>query len=502
MGRRQRKNSHDPKDDNDHGGTDDDHPAKNRNDDHDDDDDDGDHDDDDRNTSKEPAAAAGLNFAQRRELHRQQAAEKRRSKQKCYLCGKAGHVRRQCPGIADDGRGMSRYKGKSDVKTEQEKYQAAAMRRNQHQPGRGRRSGSGSYDPTTTTTKEQLETILLEYPTEFSKEGTEGENLVYFDIQCDVLATIDYLRSGRGKVKLSQKEAMEEYQTAMTLAAERSHLQAILTKSVLARPDRPWTSPIIDWDFGSSSSIQVFFSLGLDKSWKLETITDEEAAIQSLVTTIHENKERVIALHTTLDYSADVITKLATSTVHQKSRWRCCCEAAGQTNLPLQIQILPGAGSLDPDQENVAGTDYAHALLDFQSRLSQAILQYPLLQVHLVSWSGRASHMMALLKAFPNNILAIGLDGAVTFTKATYLHECAFEVPLDKLVLATTHVIPSNVANTMGRTAFPQSGWWPFLAASVTHHKKTRTVTEIVTAVYENCLKLYPQLGSTATMDS
>lgn len=35
-----------------------------------------------------------LDFADRRELQRQKASEKRRSKMKCFLCGKSGHVRR------------------------------------------------------------------------------------------------------------------------------------------------------------------------------------------------------------------------------------------------------------------------------------------------------------------------------------------------------------------------------------------------------------------------
>ena len=120
-------------------------------------------DDDGHDSSQEGGGGAkwnDLNFAQRRELQRQQAAEKRRSKQKCYLCGKAGHVRRQCPGIADDGRGMSRFKGKSDPKTEQQKHQAA---RTNHRQGR---SLSGSSD----TTSEQL-VAMLEYPEEFSKES-------------------------------------------------------------------------------------------------------------------------------------------------------------------------------------------------------------------------------------------------------------------------------------------------------------------------------------------
>jgi hypothetical protein len=68
-------------------------------------------------SSSPPKNKDNLGFAEKRELQRHAAAEKRRQKQKCYLCGKNGHVRRRCPGIVDDGRGMSRYKGKSNIKT-------------------------------------------------------------------------------------------------------------------------------------------------------------------------------------------------------------------------------------------------------------------------------------------------------------------------------------------------------------------------------------------------
>ena len=47
-------------------------------------------------TSKNPPSSKDkhLDFAQRRELQRKEAAEKRRSKMKCYLCNQTGHVRR------------------------------------------------------------------------------------------------------------------------------------------------------------------------------------------------------------------------------------------------------------------------------------------------------------------------------------------------------------------------------------------------------------------------
>jgi hypothetical protein len=86
-------------------------------------------------SNSSPPKDLNLGFAEKRELQRHAAAEKRRQKQKCYLCGKAGHVRRQCPGIVDDGRGMSRYKGKSNIKSEVQKREQAREKRAELQQG-------------------------------------------------------------------------------------------------------------------------------------------------------------------------------------------------------------------------------------------------------------------------------------------------------------------------------------------------------------------------------
>jgi len=415
-------------------------------------------------------------FAQRRELQRQQAAAKRRSKQKCYLCGKAGHMRRQCPGIADDGRGMSRYKGKSDPKKEKQKYLAR----------RQGRSGSG----TSEASSESL-VASLEYPEDFDTDSP------YVDVHCDIPATIDYLRSGRGKSKISQKEAIEEYQAAMQIAKDRSQLKAVISKSFLKQPNRPWINPVAF----EIDNVDIFFALGLSEACKVEMAVDQETATQCLVSTIQENHE-VIATFVWLDYTSEKLGQPGMDACSQVGRLHCCWEAAGRAQVPLQVQVSPGASTLDPEVNSVAGTDYAKVLLELQSNLTTAVTKYPKLQIHLVGWSGRSQHMMALLQAFPNNLAAIGLDGAVTFAKATHLHECAFEVSLDRLVLETSNVIPSNVAIAMGRAAFSQSGWWPFVAESIIKHKKVVSMDQVVSAVYENTRKLYPQVGSIAVQEN
>ena len=439
-------------------------------------DEDSDKEEQDASTPESPSLAKvnlkDLDFAQRRELQRKQEAEKRRSKMKCYLCGKTGHVRRECTGIADDGRGMSRYKGKSDVQKERQKYVA-----------RKGRSGSDSHDETS----ESL-VASLEYPEEFIKDN----GLQYMDAHCDIIETIEYLRSGRGKSKVSHKEAIEEYLSAIRIAVERSDLIAVLSKTFLSKPNRPWINPI---SF-EVSDVAVYFVMGLTPTWEVGNEIDRDIAIQSLESAVRDHRE-VLAIYSSLDTSTESLEKPGLDLCSQVARLQCCCEAASRLDVPLQIHVRPGAASLDPEQKSVAGTDYAKALLELQAVMTTATADHPKLRIHLVGWSGRSSHMMAMLQAFPENLVAIGLDAAVSFSKAEHLHECAFELPLDHLILETSNIIPSNVANSMGRRAFPQSGWWPFIAESFAKYKRTSSIEQVVSAASENTLKLYPQLRGT-----
>ena len=65
------------------------------------------------------------------------------------------------------------------------------------------------------------------------------------------------------------------------------------------------------------------------------------------------------------------------------------------------------------------------------------------------------------------------MDSTVTFSKATQLHECAFDVPLSRVLLETgaPATIPSIVTKTVdSKQVFGHSGYIPFIAASMAHY--------------------------------
>jgi len=89
------------------------------------------------------------------------------------------------------------------------------------------------------------------------------------------------------------------------------------------------------------------------------------------------------------------------------------------------------------------------------------------------------------------------MDSSVTFSKAAHLHECAFEVPPDSVVIETSTTIPSAVANGLGREAAFHSGWWIHGAIAIAKYKKI-PVEDVVRAATETTLRMYPQIVSDA----
>ena len=57
-----------------------------------------------------------MSFKERQEEQRRAKREKKRSKERCYICKQLGHTRKQCPGIEDGGKGQSVHRNTTGFK--------------------------------------------------------------------------------------------------------------------------------------------------------------------------------------------------------------------------------------------------------------------------------------------------------------------------------------------------------------------------------------------------
>ena len=496
-------------------------------------------------------AGPELDFKQRREMQRKAAAEKRRAKQKCYLCGKAGHVRRECPGIADDGRGESKYskkQGKGDGSGSQNRKLSGSVKKGSRNRGRKVQQYQAKFQHSEdsdlhVTDEESALLVLNEMPSEFvhgdliqnpcdedeeiptdSKDACDG--LLFYDAGCDIRRTLDYLESGRGKHNnLKPQEAIIEYHRAITAAASCLKFGGLISRSIVQSPDHTWNeseaeplhniSTVGDDGDNSNRKLQKWVVLGLSHRFGCEDDAAKDTAVARLVETISNHPKVIVGVYSDLTYNDEVLQRHGYDRETQLRRLRCTCRAAIETNVAIQVRILPGlGGGSSSSSDSSLDPMYVRAILDLEAVLLEFISQCSTFKVHLSCWTGRADHLLTLLRIQSNEgdrkeatkNIYVGMDGSVSFTKTTHLHECAFEVPLDRLVLetGTPHTIPPSVTKSQGRSAFVHSGHIPFIAEAVAKYKRgnndsgsgntypsSARVAEIATA---NTLELYPQL--------
>ena len=456
-------------------------------------DDDDDPESDDNNTNchatlERSTSPPKLDFQQRRELQRKAAAEKRRSKQRCHVCGQTGHVRRECPGIADGGRGASKYtKSKGD--------HGATLLNSSKKGARNR----GRKPKTRTTTSISSGYVLPGFPPQgfspaaLEEEGSGSEEeasipFLFYDTGCDIMAAIPIASLRSGKKKLSTKEAVSEYQSAFETVSSQSNFGGCLARSTV-RPGRPWNredaSPLVERN-------DVWFIVGLGRDF-LYNDTDHEAALNNLVNTC-SNDCRVVGVFCDLDYRVTMTSRAGCDRESQLRRLRCTYQAAGEAGLPIQIRTSPGVPRSDENTDESSRL-YADAMKDLEEFLSRATTDFPSLKVHLSCWSGSGDHMFALLKSFSENVW-IGFDATVSFAKAAQVRESAFDVPMQKVLLETgANTIPTVVARSIERGAFSHSGHIPYVAQALAEAKSSQhvqvTAVQVARAASTNTVLVY-----------
>lgn len=414
----------------------------------------GDSSSDEEETTTTTTATKDLDFAARREVQRKAAAEKRRSKLRCHVCGETGHVRRECPGIADDGRGESKYTKK--------KGDAGAT----HLKNKGRKHESSNESAQAGGD--------LHLPAGFEQE--QEDPFVFYDASCDIAATLEYLQSGRGaKNKQPYKNAVAEYQQALLLAESSTNFGGLVSRSVL-KQGRPWVTPL-------EIRTKAFFVVGLNRDF---LYNDDEAAcavaVAALLESANQTTNKIVGFYSDLDYTST--TKAGCHVDCQLRRLRCTCQAAGEAGLSLQILLRTDAND--------------NTISDLEPILQETTASYPALQVLLIwsqSPSSTSENMLALLQN--NTNIWIGMDASVGFAKAKHLHESAFDVPLSKLVLLSGQ--PSTTPPQIGqrRDVFCHSGHIPHVAQAVAECKRGGVTAESVARqAAANTLLLYPGLGA------
>lgn len=425
------------------------------------------------------ASHKGMSFTEKRDHQRQAAADKRRSKMKCHLCGQAGHVRRECPGIADDGRGESKYtKSNGDVG-------ATVLKKGKDNRQRGQKD-----------VKE--EEVGYEYehslPPGFQKNDDDKEGFNFFDAGFDAMESLAYLRSGRGKNKSSMKEAMHEYDSTMDEVSRTSNFGSGISRTHLSKL-KPWT---LESSFPFQPN-NIFFVLGLGADF--QCCSEETEDNVTLLTETIRAYELIVGLFADIDFSPKTLRDPKQGRHTQIERLRCALKAASENNCPVQIKTNPPPRTISDghDGKEVEDDPYSEVIIELCKVLLEATSCDQNLKIHFSCWSGTADHMTLLLKTFPNNIW-FGFDGAVTFSKATHLHECAFDLPLSKLLLQTgsPRTIPSEIAKSWGREAFCHSGLIPHIAHAVAHRKDALlvdvTAEMVAKNASENTLTLYPKV--------
>ena len=330
---------------------------------------------------------------------------------------------------------------------------------------------------------------------------------IVFDAGCDVGSSIDSLAIA---LKVPEKKCISTYKAALKTFTPSSLYGGAICRQYL-KANKPWkrNSPRVITMMEADPNL--FFVIGLGHAF-LEGDDDDdehdgyederEHAIDSLASALLED-DRVVGFCAKLDYSPDCLARTNAST--QRRRLEATCRAAWQKGVPIQIQV---AVSDTSDNSTEHGNELSKiaekglcALKDLAKILvamtpeNTSHLQNehapPPLQVHLSCWNGTTETMMKLLNAFPDS-LYIGMNSSVGFAKASSVAlECAFDVPLNRLLLETDNVIPAPVAKSMGRKAFSHSGLIPFIALAVSEAKRIVTPEQVARAAAENTIRLY-----------
>jgi hypothetical protein len=228
--------------------------------------------------------------------------------------------------------------------------------------------------------------------------------------------------------------------------------------------------------------------------WDDDGSDNNDWIVERLVETATNHKGLIVGFFADLDYTSleekEEEEDEESGSDHglrglQLQRLKNTLAAASRVSCPVQIRIVDKPCHHPAGEGSPAVDGYSKAIRD----LGTILVEAPSWRVHLSSWNGKAEHLVALANAFPSpddsssadkstssheqqRRLYFGFDGSVGFSKASHLHESAFEVPLDQIVLESggPGILPPVVARCCGKNAFCHSGHLPFIAQELARH--------------------------------
>lgn len=422
-----------------------------------------------------------------------QAVSKKKKHQKCSLCQEKGHDAEDCPRVKTNSRNSG---GAGSGRSHKSSRKAGDGKQDD-----GSSEKNGLLPPGFFTTVDELVSDIRANTTSEDKQLPPP---VLFDAGCDVGEALDQIASTNKK-----KSATVTYRNA---AAAVPYAGCLCRQ--LLKPGKAWKPNAQRNAYMKEADPHTFFVLGLgngflhgsgdDDDSEDEGDADEvEEAISALLDAMDVD-DTIVGVFVKLDYSSDYLERPGCDRAAQLRRFRATCNAALDANIPIQCRVEPGPtdektaiaeesgdddNAKDADPYKLVMRDLATVLLEMSPEDASASLK-----IHLVCWNGNSTHLLKLLGAFPEN-LYVGMNASVGFTKATRAHECAFEVPLNRLLLETDapNAIPAPVTIATGRSAFCHSGLVPFVAAAVAEHKSNLGVTalDVARAAADNVVTLY-----------
>jgi Tat protein secretion system quality control protein TatD with DNase activity len=474
-------------------------------------------------------------------------------KKKCPVCGKKGycHKEDQCPTIAAGGNGG----GKQPPLAIKATGGAGSGRGNRvTRRAKGRSAKGGDHRA---PAQLPLPAGFLR-AADFSEAGAAGhlafaearggDPFLYFDAACDVGAVLDTIARLASEKKLKSKEpAGALYRRALDEAA--CNYGGCVCRQYL-KPNRPW-----DANASRAAMIRepdprrLWWSVGLGPGFLARDGADDasseedenegegeagddgqSAGVEALVAAATADPS-IVGFFANLDYA--ILHRKGQDRDAQLRRFRASCTAAQRLDLPLQVSISPtplevgedGSSSSSNGKTNTATMDaeernelYTQVCRDLAKILVACSpsggggggggegggggnpTSATALRVHLTNWSGKCEQMVKLLGAFPDTLF-VGMTARVGFAKAAMAHACAFDVPLNRLLLETGAplALPAQVATFEGKGAFCHSGCIPFVAEAIATHKKTVSAMEVARAATKNIVGLYGRgLGARA----